>query len=303
VDTLEGGDWIGKGAKAFYREMGTEIMPSLKRLSDALQTADRITRQISQIMQDAEQEAAAIFWMDAVPDLGLGTPLSGARAEAADGKEAESSPSPLGETILSAFQMPFAYKAASGADTIVGFASVFTAAGFNPGWVPSPVKDFLKNNPYLKAVGKGFAFLGFGLNGAKFVDDPSVQSGADLTVSGIGLFGALGSGPGAFVAGAFAGGYAIGSTFIAPYTTDPISKALTKWDLWEVRNLSRNYPRTTIKDYQRSGKDMPMSVARDVYLGLRGSSLKDARRFAKDYSARKGISTDKFHANTPWMLK
>ena len=33
LQVLEGGDWVGEGAKAFYQEMGQTVLPSLKRLN------------------------------------------------------------------------------------------------------------------------------------------------------------------------------------------------------------------------------------------------------------------------------
>ena len=59
--TLEGGDWIGKGAKAFFSEMNGEVNPSLKRLEKAMAQAARITKQISQIMKQAEDDSSNIF--------------------------------------------------------------------------------------------------------------------------------------------------------------------------------------------------------------------------------------------------
>jgi len=61
INTLQGGDWIGKGATAFYREMDSELLPSLKRLATALSTANRVARQTSQILKQAEEEAARIL--------------------------------------------------------------------------------------------------------------------------------------------------------------------------------------------------------------------------------------------------
>jgi len=61
VDSLQGGDWIGKGATAFYREMDSEVLPSLTRLAKALDEAQKITNQISKIMQGAEDDAARIL--------------------------------------------------------------------------------------------------------------------------------------------------------------------------------------------------------------------------------------------------
>lgn len=61
METLQGGDWIGKGAQAFYREMNGDVMPSLGRLQRALSEAARITQQISQAMKEAEEEASGCF--------------------------------------------------------------------------------------------------------------------------------------------------------------------------------------------------------------------------------------------------
>ncbi len=61
METLKGGDWIGKGATAFYSEMNDQVMPTMQRLQRALTEASRITQQISQIMKEAEQEASSCF--------------------------------------------------------------------------------------------------------------------------------------------------------------------------------------------------------------------------------------------------
>jgi WXG100 family type VII secretion target len=61
VDDLQGGNWIGKGATAFYQEMGDTVMPTMQRLQKALAEAGRITQQISQVMKAAEDEASGCF--------------------------------------------------------------------------------------------------------------------------------------------------------------------------------------------------------------------------------------------------
>jgi len=61
VDTLQGGDWIGQGAQAFYKEWGDTVMPTLKRLQSALSESARITQQISQVMKEAEDNASKVF--------------------------------------------------------------------------------------------------------------------------------------------------------------------------------------------------------------------------------------------------
>ena len=58
---LQGGDWVGQGATAFYQEMDDSVMPTLKRLADALSSAQQSVTQISQIMQQAEADAAEVL--------------------------------------------------------------------------------------------------------------------------------------------------------------------------------------------------------------------------------------------------
>lgn len=60
-DSLQGGDWIGKGATAFYKEMDGEVNPSLKRLEKAMAEASNITNQISKVMKGAEDESSKIL--------------------------------------------------------------------------------------------------------------------------------------------------------------------------------------------------------------------------------------------------
>ncbi len=58
MEVLQGGDWIGKGAQAFYREMNGDVLPALKRLGNALEAAQRALKAISQLMREAEDEAS-----------------------------------------------------------------------------------------------------------------------------------------------------------------------------------------------------------------------------------------------------
>lgn len=59
--TLEGGDWKGKGATAFYNEMNDTVIPTLERLARALESAARVTKQISGIMKEVETEASGLL--------------------------------------------------------------------------------------------------------------------------------------------------------------------------------------------------------------------------------------------------
>jgi WXG100 family type VII secretion target len=81
---LEAGDWIGQGARAFYREMSQAVLPTTKRLVHALQSARQTTQAISRVMKQTEDAAAAVLRR-----IGSGqSPLAGASgpsAAASDG--------------------------------------------------------------------------------------------------------------------------------------------------------------------------------------------------------------------------
>src|SRR5687767_2452016 len=79
LTVLEGGDWLGAGATAFYQEMGGQVLPTLKRLAAALEAAQQTTVQINQVMAQAEAEAAR--WLRGEGD-GQNGGLGGAAAAA-----------------------------------------------------------------------------------------------------------------------------------------------------------------------------------------------------------------------------
>jgi WXG100 family type VII secretion target len=58
IQTLEDGDWIGQGAKAFFAEMNSSVMPSLKRLQKALASAAKNTGSIAKEIKAAEDETS-----------------------------------------------------------------------------------------------------------------------------------------------------------------------------------------------------------------------------------------------------
>lgn len=59
--TLEGGDWIGRGATQFLKEMNNEINPAMKRLQKAMDEAAKVTKQVSQAFKNAEEESSRIL--------------------------------------------------------------------------------------------------------------------------------------------------------------------------------------------------------------------------------------------------
>lgn len=65
LEVLKGGDWVGKGATKFYNEMDSAVLPSLNRLTNALDMAQKVTVRISALMKQAEDDAAKNFRYDA----------------------------------------------------------------------------------------------------------------------------------------------------------------------------------------------------------------------------------------------
>lgn len=61
LQTLEGGDWVGRGAKAFYGEMNDSVLPSLTRLQRALAQASTVIRKVEVRVRQAEADAARVL--------------------------------------------------------------------------------------------------------------------------------------------------------------------------------------------------------------------------------------------------
>lgn len=61
MQTLEGGDWVGRGARAFYGEMNGSVLPALTRLQNALAQAAVVTGKIEKRVRLAEADAARVL--------------------------------------------------------------------------------------------------------------------------------------------------------------------------------------------------------------------------------------------------
>lgn len=61
MQELQGGGWIGRGAQSFYQEMEDEVLPGLNRLCQALEDGASTIRRISDVLRQAEEEAAGTF--------------------------------------------------------------------------------------------------------------------------------------------------------------------------------------------------------------------------------------------------
>ncbi len=54
-------DWIGRGSHAFFSEMEGKVLPAVQRLQHALEEGNRVTKDIVQTMQQADEEASSPF--------------------------------------------------------------------------------------------------------------------------------------------------------------------------------------------------------------------------------------------------
>lgn len=61
VANLTSAGWVGQGSHAFYAEMDSDIVPAMQRLTAALDEASSLTIKIKVVIQQAEEEASALF--------------------------------------------------------------------------------------------------------------------------------------------------------------------------------------------------------------------------------------------------
>ncbi|MCW1971159.1 MAG: WXG100 family type VII secretion target [Anaerolineae bacterium] len=63
VDTLQGGDWEGVGARNFYGEMGGMMMPAFTKLINAMNAAQKTANDIAKTMKQAEEDSGNMLIM------------------------------------------------------------------------------------------------------------------------------------------------------------------------------------------------------------------------------------------------
>lgn len=61
MEQLQDDGWIGLGADAFFAEMEGLVLPAVQRLESALTDASDSTKQTSQNLRQAEEEASSLF--------------------------------------------------------------------------------------------------------------------------------------------------------------------------------------------------------------------------------------------------
>lgn len=165
-DTLQFGDWAGKGAKAFYTEMDQDVLPGVRRLSEALQSAQQVTLKMIRILQGAEQDASRL----------LGVLLAAATLEGRVFETAQTALGHVGDFFIGMWD--------EGKDMVTGLYKLVTdpigtAKGLWQGIThPKMLWEAFKG-PYVEAwesghpgqaIGRGVMFVGSILLGTKGAD-------------------------------------------------------------------------------------------------------------------------------------
>lgn len=96
ANTLRRGDWVGEGAKKFYAEFDSAILPSVKRLQSALEHAGQTTKKIADVVRQAEELAARL--LGATVAAGSSSVGASLAAQAAGGDGAAVQPTPAEAT-------------------------------------------------------------------------------------------------------------------------------------------------------------------------------------------------------------
>ncbi|MEZ4864318.1 MAG: WXG100 family type VII secretion target [Caldilineaceae bacterium] len=59
MKALQNGGWMGRSSEAFFSEMDQKVIPAVRRLIEALAAADKTTKEISNMMKSADEEASS----------------------------------------------------------------------------------------------------------------------------------------------------------------------------------------------------------------------------------------------------
>jgi WXG100 family type VII secretion target len=115
ADTLTQEGWEGAGVLAFRAEMDDEVFPALQRLIQALEEGRAVTLEASTILQQAEEEAAALFQGGEIAGVGAAA-MTAARAAAEAAArlfEQQNSYSPITDSRSSLSEMQKEYQVQS----------------------------------------------------------------------------------------------------------------------------------------------------------------------------------------------
>jgi WXG100 family type VII secretion target len=135
LEVLKNGAWVGVAADAFYQEMDSILLPSIRRLWHALSEGKVQTLQVRMMIQEAEREAARFLNGSKVADLtgGVGGVGSGVSAGSGTSTGGPASP-PVGYPAVAGFE-----RVANGVQPIADAPAFMSwpatlADGMNDAW-------------------------------------------------------------------------------------------------------------------------------------------------------------------------
>jgi len=160
--------WEGKGAEAFQREMQQTVFPALQRLTKALEQGGLTTRKISQVVLQAEEEAARLFGGRGTGGMPLGKTTGG-------GGAGTNGATP--QTVAMRFKPATQDQPVLTRDEYTQLA--MQRAGIDPAnWDPS--RGFVHNQATIKAVYDYYRDL--------FLQDPNLMWAGMARVAGQNVF-------------------------------------------------------------------------------------------------------------------
>ncbi len=130
VETLQSGDWTGRGASAFYEEVNSSVLPSMTGLGTAMEEAQQTTVDMIKLMRTTDEEMARLIHL--MGDSGVAA-ASGGLASASVGGTFEgvgASASPAEAGVKAKMTKAQAKKAAAKGATGMNYtASLLAGAG------------------------------------------------------------------------------------------------------------------------------------------------------------------------------
>ena len=324
---LESGGWLGRGAEAFFKEMTGELLPALERMQAAFNQADQTTQEISQLVRQAEEEAASVFQGEGtavapnpganVPGVGPGAPgqapVNGAGPGSQSSSTAGSRPDNdhwllkkfnegfgnLNALLDWAFDQGPRFKGLRGmlqtalktplSQAFFGELSTMGKIGGVLSGVTGAAGDYFESQD---EMAKGMNF-----------ENALSQEAAEATIEVEARL-ALYAIPGVNLVTL---GHDVlhlfgvsDTDYIEEYVAEPVGRAADKAStaiadgLYALQDhdqyFQTHYPKTTIKDYERAGQVMPESVAKNVFRGLMVQDFDEAKTFWRNYAEQTGRS-------------
>mgnify|MGYP002400494970 CR=1 FL=1 len=231
LDMLQGGDWVGRAATAFYGEMNGDVLPTIKRLIRAMDRAATVARALRTRIQQAEADAARVLNGQSAAGGGADSGSAGGGGTAGGGASGGGS---------------------SGGGTAGGGASGGGSGGGTPGVDPrlKPVQDKIDAGDKQGAIDEAIKQYGLGLKDVKGTpqyDSSTSGEGATSPDGSVTIGDAAFSSPGWLASSVGHEGLHATQAAEGRWYTDDEGTALNEVECydWELANARQNGLSTT----------------------------------------------------------